>query len=122
MSNTKLHTVDTSDYIRPTLRLIVDESTAVQVGDRPIFGAQITISDSLSNLNGKVLLPGIVLGWVDYVETTKFGCLTSDDHYIDASTFLYVEKNQLVLAKPIKLIKFPEDIKLSKQIFSFCEA
>ncbi len=122
MSTTKLHAVDTSDYVRPTLRLIVDESTAVQVGDRPIFGSQITIRDSLASLNGKVLLPGLIIGWVDYVETTKFGCLTSEDHYIDASKFLYVEKNQLVLAKPIKLIHFPEDIKSSKQIFSFCEA
>ena len=55
MSTTKLHAVDTSDYVRPTLRLIVDESTAVQVGDRPIFGSQITIRDSLASLNGKVL-------------------------------------------------------------------
>ncbi len=121
MSITQLHSVSSTKQQVASIRLIIDKETGVQVGDKPIFGSQITIKESLSDMVGQVLNPGLVIGWVDYVETRKFGCLTSQNEYIDASNYLCVDKNQIIVSQPIKLLEVHENIKTSKQIFSFCK-
>lgn len=121
MSITQLRSVSSTKQQIASIRLIIDKETGVQVGDRPVFGSQITIKENLSDMVGQILNPGLVIGWVDYVETKKFGCLTNQNEYIDASNYLCVDKNQIVVSQPIKLLEVHKDIKSSKQIFSFCK-
>jgi hypothetical protein len=103
----------------PVIRLLIDSATVIHVGDKPIFGVDVTISEKLKSLAGNIILPGVILGWVNYLEISKFACFTVDNHYVEANKFLYTTQNQIVLSKAIKIHEVNEDMANSKYICSF---
>lgn len=100
---------------------MVDNNTGIQIGDKPIFGVDITISEKIKDFIGSIVQPGVVIGWVNFVGAGAFACLTNDGRYIEASKFLSLEKNQIVLSQQIKLHGVAEDLSSSKYIFTFKE-
>ena len=106
---------------RYAIRLILDNSTGVQIGDKPIFGAEVTISEKIINLGGNILLPGLVIGWVNYVSASKFACLTIENNYVEAAKYLYTDQNQLKLARPIKLHSIERNMRETNHILTFSD-
>lgn len=106
---------------KPIIDLLLDSNTLVGTGDRPIFGVSVTIAEHLKTLIGRVLMPGVVIGWVNYVDVSKFACLTSDKFYLEAADYIYTKHNQIVLARALKIHSVQDDVKDSKHILSFSE-
>lgn len=105
----------------PIIKLMLDNTTVIHIGDKPIFGVDVTISETLKNLAGKVLLPGLIVGWVNYIDMSKFACITIDNHYIEVTEYLRTAHNQLLLSKAIKLHEIDENMSKTKYILSFSE-
>lgn len=101
------------------LTLILDKHTDVAMSDRPIFGTTVTIREDIESLIGHVLQAGLVLGWLNYVDVTKFACIDEDKYFQEASQYFRAEANQLVLLKPLILHKVDADMSHSKQLFTF---
>lgn len=101
------------------LTLVLDEHTDVAMSDRPIFGTTVTIREDIEALIGKVLQAGLVVGWLNYVDVTKFACISDDKHFQEASNYFYATSNQLVLSKPILLHAVHPHMSESKQLFTF---
>ena len=104
------------------LKLVLDTKNTVGVGDRPIFGVNVTIKESVLNTLGKPIGKGEVIGWVDYIDVNQFGCFTNDQHYTCASDFLHTEQNQLIVNKPIVIHTLDYNMNNSKALFSFSPA
>lgn len=107
---------------KPVIKLMLDCTTVIQLGDKPIFGVDITINETLRSLAGKIILPGVILGWVNYVDISKFACFTSDNRYLEANNYLHTKNNQIVVSKAIKIHEIDENMAKSKYILSFSEA
>lgn len=103
----------------PILKLVLDDKTAVSMSDKPVFGSSVTISETTAQLVGRMLMPGVVIGWVNYVDIDKFACITDDNHYLAASEFIYTEQNQIVLAKALKIHSIDTDMNSTKEILRF---
>jgi hypothetical protein len=106
---------------KPIIRLLLDNATVIHVGDKPIFGVDVTISESLKSVAGKIILPGVILGWVNYIDVSKFACITPDNHYVEATNFIYTAHNQIIVSKAIKVHEFDENMSKTKHILSFSE-
>ena len=104
---------------RPILTLVLDDNTEISMADKPVFGTPVTISEKTKSFIGKVLMPGVVIGWVNYVDVSKFACITQDNHYLQAEEFIYTENNQIILAKALKILSIDEFMHESKQILTF---
>lgn len=107
---------------RVVLKLILDEHNSVAVGDKPIFGSNVTLNEKLYQALGKTLSAGEVIGWVDYLGVDQFACLNHLQHYISAKEYLCTEQNQLKVTKPITILHFDENMNQSKALFEFAEA
>ena len=122
MNSKKLHLVEKSEKIESSFRLLLDDSTALQIGDKPVFGAQVTINEAILQFIGCTVPAGMVIGWVDYLDESKFACITAQNHYVEASNFLHTHQNQLVISKPITIIDIHKDMQKSKEILTFSQA
>jgi hypothetical protein len=101
------------------LTLVLDENTDVAMADRPIFGTTVTIRDDIESLIGGVLQAGLVIGWLNYVDVTKFACISDDRHFQEACHYFHVESNQLILSKPVVLHNVDNNMSKTKQLFTF---
>ncbi len=122
MSHFDNNVLDYRPRAKKLLKLVLDENTDIALGDKPIFGAEVTICEDISSMVGRTVFPGTVLGWVDYVAINKFGCINSHNHYIDASEFLHTHQNQVVISKAIKVINFDNNLKRTHHILTFTPA
>ncbi len=122
MTSINIYSITQKRDNKPAFRLLLDNTTIIQIGDKPVFGAEVTISEKITNLVGSILLPGMVIGWVNYVDASKFACITQDNHYIEAAKYLYTKQNQLILAKSIELHSIELNMRETKHIFTFSEA
>jgi hypothetical protein len=116
---TNIQHADTSKATAHLLTLVLDEHTDVAMSDRPIFGTTVTIRDDIESLIGSVLQAGLIVGWLNYVDVTKFACITDDKHYQEASHYFKAESNQLVLVKPLMLHDVDTLMSRTKQLFTF---
>lgn len=114
-----IHRTKTQAPASQLLTLVLDEHTDVAMSDRPIFGTTVTIRDDIESLIGSVLQAGLILGWLNYVDVTKFACITDDKHYQEASHYFKAESNQLLLTRPLLLHKVDASMSRSKQLFTF---
>jgi hypothetical protein len=105
----------------PVIKLLLDRNTVIYVGDKPVFGADVTMSESLKSFGGKIILPGVILGWVNYVEISRFACFTLDNHYVEANNYIRSIHNQIILSKAIKVHDVDSNMAKSKYILSFSE-
>lgn len=103
-------------------KLIVDNENSVAMSDRPVFGSAVTLDENLPNKLGDVLPAHSVIGWLDYVDVSKFACINHKQQYVCASNFLYTLQNQLITKKDIKLISFDKDMNTSKILLIFNQA
>ncbi|MBT1449420.1 hypothetical protein KJ365_00875 [Glaciecola sp. XM2] len=101
------------------LTLVLDEETDVAMADKPVFGTTVTIRDDIDSFIGTVLHAGLILGWLNYVDVTKFACLTENKHYLEAANYFHTEQNQLVLSKPIILHEVDNSMNKTKQVIRF---
>nr|WP_136249636.1 hypothetical protein [Ningiella ruwaisensis] len=115
LENAKLE----STHSQALLTLVIDEKTDIAMADKPIFGATVTIRDDINTLVGKILEKGCVLGWLNYVDVTKFACITHTRHYLEASHYFYAESNQLKLSQRLILHHVDTAMSKSKQLFTF---
>lgn len=113
-------------YYKPrntsVLTLVLSKKNSVNIGDKPIFGSSVTLSENLYSIIGQVISAGMVIGWVNYIELNQFACITDQQHYVAASDYLYTDQNQLIVSKPIKLHMLGENMKQSRALFAFSEA
>lgn len=101
------------------LRLVVDGKNTVALADKPIFGLSVTINEALKNNIGCLLMPGFIVGWVNYLDINSFACISVDNIYSEAGQFVHADKNKLLLKKPIKLVAVEEDMNESKHLLTF---
>lgn len=101
------------------LKLVVDGKNTVAVADKPIFGLSVTMNEALKNKVGCLLMPGFIVGWVNYLDINSFACISIDNIYSEAGQFVKAHKNQLLLKKPIKLLAIEEDMNQSKHLLTF---
>ncbi|MFT6268405.1 MAG: hypothetical protein ACJAVV_001213 [Alphaproteobacteria bacterium] len=106
-------------YNEHIITLLIDSDTVVHIGDKPIFGDDVTINENVRSLVGTILLPGVILGWVNYVDISKFACITPDNRYIEATNFLHTSQNKIVVSTPIKIHDVDANMSHSKNILRF---
>ncbi|WP_371194469.1 hypothetical protein [Glaciecola sp. SC05] len=103
----------------PVFTLVLDDHTDVGMSDKPIFGTSVTIREDIESLIGCVLQAGLIVGWLNYIDVTKFACISDGKHYQEASNYFHTKSNQLVLSKPILLHKVDTSMNRTKQLFTF---
>ncbi|GBL03226.1 hypothetical protein [Glaciecola sp. KUL10] len=103
---------------KTVLCLKLDANTDVVLGDRPVFGAAVTIKDDLSSLVNTIISPDVVIGWVNYAQLSKLGC-TSKAQYFDAQDYVVNNENQLSFKQPVKIISVKSKLDDSKEILEF---
>ena len=101
------------------LTLVVDGKNTVALAEKPIFGLSVTVNEALKSKLGCLLMPGFILGWVNYLDIKSFACISNDNIYTEAAQFIHAEKNQLLLKTPIKLVALEKDMNHSKHLFTF---
>ena len=99
--------------------LLVDDETDVAIGDKPIFGHHVTIDSQLLKRQGKMLPAHTVLGWLNYISLSKFGCVNKEKKYVDASNYFEVQHNMLVLKVPAELMEIDDTMQASKKLLKF---
>lgn len=99
--------------------LLVDDETDVAIGDKPIFGHHVTIDNQLLERQGRMLPANTVLGWLNYISLSKFGCVNKEMKYIDASNYFMVEHNMLMLRRPAVLVEIDCEMRASKKLLKF---
>ncbi|GEM_PF-4140039 len=99
--------------------LLVDDDTDVAIGDKPIFGHHVTIDNELLARQGKMLPANTVIGWLNYISLSKFGCVNKEKKYVDASNYFDVKHNMLVLRRPAELIEIDIEMGSSKKLLKF---
>lgn len=110
-----------SNQTTECLTLVLDESVDVALADKPIFGTTVTIREDVVNLVGKALHAGLVLGWLNYIDVSKFACITDGYHYVEAKQYFHSKQNQLIIAKPLVLQEVNSDMNKTKQLLRFYE-
>ncbi|MEM0909433.1 MAG: hypothetical protein AAGJ37_00575 [Pseudomonadota bacterium] len=99
--------------------LLVDDETDVAIGEKPIFGHHVTIDKHLLERKGRMLPANTVLGWLNYISLSKFGCINKEKKYVDASNYFGVKHNFLVLRHPAELMEIDTKMQASKQLLKF---
>lgn len=119
MSNYQVRESDPIASNTSLVSLFINDMIDLQISDRPVFGSPLTVSEAFTKMLGREIKPGIVLGWVDYIEAKKFICTNAQNKVLDAFKYISLESNQIITKRTIVVHTMLKQSSSATHIISF---
>ncbi|MBF7073031.1 hypothetical protein ISG33_06425 [Glaciecola sp. MH2013] len=100
------------------LSLVADADTKITLSDRPVFGVCLTFREDICALEGSIVYPKQVIGWIDYSASSKLACL-HQHQYFDAQQFINIDSNEISFLQAVRIHEVNRNLNNSNQILTF---